>query len=136
MVLPMFAMVILIVFIFIYGLQLRVMAVKKGQVHPGYFKVFDPRNQQIPERILQHKNHADNLFQVPVLFYAACIVAMLSEPTDTMVFLAWGFVLLRVVHSFIHLTYNNVVHRLVAFVVSNILLMVLWVQVVISSTSS
>ena len=40
--------------------------------------------------------------------------------------LAWVYVGLRVVHSAIHLTYNNVMHRLIAFALSNAVLIALW----------
>lgn len=39
---------------------------------------------------------------------------------------AWLFVGLRVAHSLVHLTTNNVVHRLYVFVASNTALLVLW----------
>jgi len=42
--------------------------------------------------------------------------------------LAWGYVALRIAHSAIHLTYNNVFHRLSAFAASNVLLVALWVR--------
>ena len=130
MILPMFAMVLLTFAVFVYGLVMRINAVRAGKVHGHYFKVFDPRDRQIPEKILQQKNHVDNLFQVPTLFYAACITAMVVGPTESMATLAWCFVATRMIHSFIHLTYNNVLHRLPAFILSNIALMVLWIKIV------
>jgi hypothetical protein len=33
-----------------------------------------------------------------------------------------------VVHSIVHLTYNNVVHRLAAFAASAVVLFILWVK--------
>jgi hypothetical protein len=41
--------------------------------------------------------------------------------------LAWGYVALRALHSLIHLSYNNVIHRLSFFALSNFVLMALWV---------
>ena len=40
---------------------------------------------------------------------------------------AWAYVAIRAVHSAIHLTYNNVMHRLTAFALSNFVLMAFWV---------
>ena len=40
--------------------------------------------------------------------------------------LAWTYVGLRLVHSAIHVTYNRVRHRLVAFGASNVALIMLW----------
>ena len=41
--------------------------------------------------------------------------------------MAWTYVGLRAVHSVIHVTYNNVMHRLSAFALSNIVLGLFWV---------
>jgi hypothetical protein len=40
---------------------------------------------------------------------------------------AWVYVALRVIHSLIHITYNNVLHRLSAYALSNFVLMAFWV---------
>ncbi|MEE8076849.1 MAG: MAPEG family protein [Candidatus Binatia bacterium] len=46
-----------------------------------------------------------NLFELPVLFYAGCIVAFVTGTVDTLlVGTAWLFVLTRYVHSYFHLT--------------------------------
>jgi hypothetical protein len=39
---------------------------------------------------------------------------------------AWGFVALRVVHSLIHVTYNRVLHRFVAWVLGAAWLFAMW----------
>ncbi len=39
---------------------------------------------------------------------------------------AWGFVALRALHTWIHLTHNTVVRRFQAFVASTIVLYVMW----------
>jgi len=43
--------------------------------------------------------------------------------------LAWAYVALRVVHSLIHITYNHVLHRFLAFASSNFVLLALWILV-------
>jgi hypothetical protein len=69
-----------------------------------------------------------NLLELPMLFYVVCIVLYLTAgASTTAIALAWAYVLLRVVHSVIHLSYNRVVHRLAAFTASNVALVVLWV---------
>jgi hypothetical protein len=39
---------------------------------------------------------------------------------------AWLYVALRYVHSFIHLTYNRVIHRFAVYVLSTVILFMLW----------
>ena len=74
-----------------------------------------------------------NLLELPVLFYAVSIVAYITgTATATMVAVAWIFVGLRIVHSVIHLSTNNVMQRLYVFVAGNTALLVLWVLVAIA----
>jgi len=69
-----------------------------------------------------------NLFEVPVLFYALCIaLAVTGASTPGIVAAAWGYVSLRALHSLIHVTYNRVVHRFLAYVASTLLLFGMWV---------
>jgi len=124
---PMLALMLWTLCVAGYLLTLRILAVRKGTVSIGYFRLY-PADQAAPPRVLAAARHYDNLFQVPVLFYLACVTSLalgLSGPTA----LAWGFVALRLVHSFIHMGYNNVVHRLIAFLASNLLLVAIWVVI-------
>jgi hypothetical protein len=67
-----------------------------------------------------------NLLELPVLFYVVCLVIYVTGGASaTMVTVAWTYVALRVIHSAIPLSYNRVVHRLVAFAVSNFALIAL-----------
>jgi len=78
---------------------------------------------------LPNRNYM-NLLELPVLFYVACIVLYVTGKVDGLSLgLAWAFVLLRVAHSAVHLTYNNVFHRLRAFGASVFVLFVLWLYI-------
>lgn len=73
-----------------------------------------------------------NLFEVPVLFYLLCVaLAVTGASTPGFVAAAWGYVGLRSVHSLIHVTYNRVVHRFLAYVASTLLLFGMWIAFVI-----
>jgi hypothetical protein len=68
-----------------------------------------------------------NLFELPVLFYLALVVAAFAGLATPLVLgLAWTYVALRVVHSWIHCTYNRVRHRFYAFALGTLVLVVLW----------
>jgi len=45
-----------------------------------------------------------------------------------LVILAWAFVSARYVHSFIHITYNRVMHRFSVFIFSSFVLLAYWVR--------
>jgi hypothetical protein len=74
-----------------------------------------------------------NLLEIPLLFYVACITLYVTRHVDApAVWLAWAYVALRAVHSLVHLTYNNVIHRLVVFALSNVILLALWVRLYVA----
>ena len=73
-----------------------------------------------------------NLLEVPVLFYVVCLSLYVTQATDSLgLALAWSYVGLRVIHSTIHLTYNNVVHRFAIYAVSNIVLALIWIRLLL-----
>lgn len=77
----------------------------------------------LPDDINAPANNFKNLFEVPVLFYVVCLCAAMLNSVDAMMLnCAWGFVLLRVIHSVIHCTYNRVMHRFMAYMGSCLLL--------------
>ncbi len=82
-------------------------------------------------------DNLQNLFEVPVLFYVACVSIYITEQTSlALVAMAWVYVLLRTVHSVIHVTYNNVMHRFLAYAASCATLFVIWVVFTASLATS
>jgi hypothetical protein len=79
---------------------------------------------------LENINASDNfknLFEMPVLFYVLCgFIAISGLTTTALVCMAWIYVGLRAAHSFIHITYNRVMHRFLVYALSTILLFVMW----------
>ena len=86
-----------------------------------------------PEFAVVAVRHYGNLFEMPTLFYAACITAfVLGAVGIWTVAFAWAYALLRLVQSAVHATYNNPAHRGIAFVLSGLSMIALWVNVGIS----
>ena len=78
-----------------------------------------------------------NLLEVPVLFYVACLVLYVTGgASHVTVLLAWIYVVLRIVHSAIHLTYNTIRHRGLVFAASNVVVVALWVAVIAHVTAA
>lgn len=103
----------------------RIGAVLRGQLRSNAFKVGE--SPEVPKQLLVGNRNFMNLLEMPVLFYVVCLSLYVTKNVDmASTWLAWLYVLLRVVHSAIHISYNNVVHRLVAFTVSNFILVALW----------
>ncbi|MDF3013255.1 MAG: hypothetical protein K0Q78_1459 [Cellvibrio sp.] len=130
---PMFAMVILTFAVAIHLFRLRVKAVKAGEIRISQFRL---NTGEVPDAMAQAARNYSNLFEVPILFYAAGATAIaLAIQTPAMVITAWVFVLARVAHSWIHLHGNNVIHRLRAYMLGNICVLVLWGLLVASYAS-
>lgn len=124
---PMFAMVLLTLVVGVYLLSLRFGAVKRREVSIGYFRLYTGQSQP-PARLLAAANHFNNLFQVPLLFYITCLMTLQTGLTGPLMqTLAWLFVATRVAHALIHLTYNNVIHRMLAFFPGFLLVVAMWV---------
>ncbi|MDQ2077963.1 MAPEG family protein [Marinimicrobium sp. ABcell2] len=123
---PMLSLMALTFLVSVYLLTLRVLAVRRREVSIGYFRVY--AGAEPPARMAAASRHYSNLFEVPLIFYIACITALvLGAQSGTLLGLAWAYVLTRLAHSVIHLSYNNVMHRLAAFLLSNLLLLAIWV---------
>ena len=66
------------------------------------------------ERAADNYNH---LFEQPVAFYALTLcIAIINNFDSFMVQLAWAFVVLRIMHSLVQLTFNLVLLRFFIFV--------------------
>lgn len=88
-----------------------------------------PSGSQMTARFTDTRaaDNYQNLFEAPVLFYVVLVAAFATDQvTASTVGLAWLYVALRYVHSFIHCGYNRVSHRLYVFLASNVVLWALW----------
>lgn len=92
----------------------RIRAARRLQVSTDDFR-YGESPAVPPELTLPNRNYM-NLLELPVLFYALCLIAYATASASTLIVtLAWCFVGSRVIHTAIHLSYNNVLHRLAAF---------------------
>ncbi len=104
---------------------MRVGQMKRERIHPQKVAT----SGQV-SALLTDSRAADNfrnLFELPVLFYLALVVADRLDMVDGVsVALAWAFVMLRVAHSAIQITYNRVMHRFAVYVAGGMVLWLLW----------
>lgn len=79
-----------------------------------------------PQGARQAANNFSNQFEVPVLFYALVLTAVIAGVTGWFTLaLAWAFVASRAAHAFVHITSNDLRFRSGLFFVGCIILMVL-----------
>ncbi len=73
-------------------------------------------------------NNYRNLFEMPVLFFALVpLLLITNQANDIQVILAWVYVALRAVHSFVHIGPKKVPVRAMLFVTSAVVLLVMWI---------
>lgn len=108
--------------------SLRFSAVRRGEIDPRFFRSF--KGYEEPEALRVHARHVANLFEAPVLFYVIVIIAVVTQQIGWLpLILAWGYVLLRFAHSYVHLTSNKVLLRFRLFAASWVILIVMWAVV-------
>lgn len=123
--LPALAMVALTGFVWLRMGADRIGELRARRIHPQ--KIATSRQMAETMQKVQSADNFRNLFEVPVLFYVLCgFLAITQLTTPLLLACAWGFVVLRAYHTYIHLTHNNVVRRFQAFVASTMVLYVMW----------
>ena len=111
---PMLAMFLWTVAVMLRNMQVRVAAVKRGELTNKYFELL--KGAEPPEAVQKTGNPFRNLTEIPPLFYIICLTVIFLGRTDVdFIVLAWSYVALRVGHSLIHLTINKVPPRFFLF---------------------
>lgn len=122
-------LVILTTVIMVLTARVRISSVRKGTVPAGYYSLM--QGEEVPEFVTKTTRNFNNLFEVPTLFYAGGAVYLaLDLTTQLPITCAWAFVVARVIHSIIHLGYNNVIHRLLVFGIGNLSVLLMWLAIV------
>lgn len=120
---PVFAMFSWMAIMLFYLAYIRIKAVRGREIRFSQFKL----QEGMPEKIQQVSNNVNNLFQVPLLFFLACVfLFVMDKVTPFYLFLSWGFVLLRIVHSWVHITENDVNLRFFSFALGLIFLIIIY----------
>jgi hypothetical protein len=118
----------LVLLTFTVGLRLlyvRSSEMREKRVHPQAAST----SLQMAAKLqnVQASDNFKNLFETPILFYSLVGIAIALNYTPVWLAMgSWAYVALRIAHSFIHCTYNRVMHRFAAFGSGFLLLVVLW----------
>lgn len=127
---PLFAMIALTYIIGIRSVLMRYRAVLQDGLSPRYFLYNN--GGKPPEYMLRTEQHYDNLFQLPVLFYAVVLLAYTTAIVDlSNVLLAWLFVIIRMGHAYIHIRTNQLQLRRNSFMLGALVLLILWTKLFI-----
>ena len=125
---PLLAQVALTFAVMLVMYRRRVVEMKTKRIHPQRIKTRSGMHGVLVDAESAANNYA-NLFEGPVLFYLAILLALILMLQDgIIVTLAWIYVASRFVHSLIHISYNRVMHRFWVFVFSTLALLAIWVR--------
>jgi len=132
--LPLFLEVILTFGLLFWLAPLRTRDVSSGTTR---FEDIALREPNWSQRSLQVAYSYGNQFELPVLFYVLTVLAYFTRHAGIVfVVLAWIFVIFRYSQAYVHVTSNNVRLRGTFFIVSALVLAIMWIIYIIQILTS
>jgi len=114
----------MVMWAWMYATRLPAVAAMKMKLDPQA-----PRGQQMSELPAKVRWKADNynhLMEQPTIFYATALsLVLLGVVTETVIYAAWAYVALRVIHSLVQALVNKIEVRFTLFFLSNVPLIML-----------
>jgi hypothetical protein len=129
---PVLALIVLSLLVWIWMYLTRIPAMQRAGI--------DPQNARhpgsldgLPSSVRQVADNYNHLMEQPTIFYALCFYVSLVGHSDAFnVDLAWAYVALRVVHTLVQCTFNNVTLRFSVFALSTLALMAIAAREVVA----
>ena len=89
--------------------------------------ITDPEfGAKIPAKARWAADNYNHLHEQPVIFYALMFYLQMTGQGDSIaMYLAWAYVVIRVVHSIVQITSNRVMTRFPLFVLGSLALMIM-----------
>jgi len=126
--LPLLAQVLLTFIVWIYMYVTRLREIQRKQLSAQQLALRSGARALLTDSAGPAENFR-NLFEMPVLFYVAVLLSLVLLIQDQLlVSLAWAYVISRSIHSFVHCTYNRVLHRFTIYVASSLVLTMIWLR--------
>ena len=116
-----------VIWAWMYATRIPAIASAKMRLDPNA-----PRGEQmatLPPHVRWKADNYNHLMEMPTLFYAVALaLAVAGDTSPVSVGLAWAYVALRVVHSFVQVLVNIIVWRFAVFSVSSLVLFALAIR--------
>ena len=109
---PVFVLIIwtFIIFLMMAFGRVRYMNNPQDAAHSKDYK------DQLPAWVNRTADNYNHLFEQPVAFYAVTLsIALINDFDNLMVQLAWAYVLIRIIHSFVQIIVNIILLRFLLF---------------------
>ncbi|MAW81699.1 MAG: hypothetical protein CMI63_15790 [Parvularcula sp.] len=122
---PVLALIVWTLIVWIWMYATRIPAMQKAKINPQ--DALKPGALDVLP--LEARVAADNynhLHEQPTIFYALAIYSHLAGVTDPLnIWLAWGYVALRIVHSLAQIVVKKVILRFQLFALASLVLMII-----------
>ena len=126
---PILVLMIQTLIIMLYMFVLRIRGMNTLPPEAQQAKTSGQMNAFWPARARAVGDNYANLAELPILFYAITLGVWMAGHVDEIhIYCAWGFVITRILHSVVHTTYNNVMHRFGIFMIGVLFLIVMVVR--------
>ena len=114
-------------------IAIRLPAISAAKLGPEAAQRTDQLATQLPKEIQWKADNYNHLLEQPTIFYACALVLAIAGLGEGLnLYLAWGYVVLRVIHSIVQSTINSVLPRFGLFMLGSIMLAVMAVNGVMS----
>ncbi len=120
---PVMGMMLLTALVWVVLFLRRIPAMQASGQPTQTWTTPDKAVELLAEGVNNPANNFKNLFELPVVFYALCLVLFVTDSVDIgYVAAAWTFVGFRVLHSLIHCTANIVMARFLCYLAASLAL--------------
>ena len=119
---PVFVLILWTLIVWLWLYLTRIPAMKKARIHPQ--KAIHPGAlAELPTEARVVADNYNHLHEQPTIFYALAFYAFLVGVADPLnIWLAWGYVGLRIAHSIAQIVLRRVMIRFTLFALSSVLL--------------
>ncbi|NDG85043.1 MAG: hypothetical protein EBX52_08410 [Proteobacteria bacterium] len=125
---PLFAQALLTFLVWFALVVYRVTVIKLKRIDPQVL-ADEAKNQEIYRAGVHLSDNFENLFEVPVLFFAGILVSIQTGFSDEkQLLLAWTFVALRSGHTLVHVTFNHITTRFSLYLISTLCCLGIWIR--------
>jgi hypothetical protein len=105
----------------------RIPAMNKAKIAPDTARNPDGEwKAKMPEYAQFAAHNYNHLMEQPTIFYALMFYISLTDGASSlMLYCAWGYVILRILHSLVQITVNKVMARFSLFALSTLILIIM-----------
>ena len=116
---PMLALMLLTFVVWLYMYARRIPFIQRARLRPEQMTPLGFA-QLSPPAVANPSDNLKNLFELPTLFYALCLMLYAVGRVDPLgLFMAWWFVAFRYAHSLVHCTFNHIMLRFTLYALSS-----------------